>query len=217
MAKKDYGNSKIYAVRNNIDDDVYVGSTCQPLSKRMALHRSDSKKQKQKASLYTKMSEMGSEHFYIELFEEYPCDNHEQLLKREGEVIRDIGTLNHQIAGRSNKQHRNDNKEFIKEMDRKYRELNADKIKVQRKIYVDNNKDVIREKQKEYQINNRDKIHDKRKQYREGNVEQIKAWQSKKEVCECGSQYSLTNKSAHVKSKKHLLHLANCKCEPMGK
>ena len=36
---KDYKNGKIYCIRNNIDDNIYVGSTTQPLSKRMALHR----------------------------------------------------------------------------------------------------------------------------------------------------------------------------------
>ena len=35
----DYNNGKIYTIRNNIDSYIYVGSTCQPLSKRMAIHR----------------------------------------------------------------------------------------------------------------------------------------------------------------------------------
>ena len=30
----DYNNGKIYSIRNTIDNDVYVGSTTQPLSKR---------------------------------------------------------------------------------------------------------------------------------------------------------------------------------------
>ena len=42
---KDYKNGKIYCIRNNINDDIYVGSTTQPLSKRMALHRQDAKKE----------------------------------------------------------------------------------------------------------------------------------------------------------------------------
>ena len=35
----DYKNAKIYKVLNDVTDDVYVGSTCQTLSKRMAEHR----------------------------------------------------------------------------------------------------------------------------------------------------------------------------------
>ena len=32
--------------------------------------------------------------WYIELYENYPCANIEEILKRENEVIREIGTLN---------------------------------------------------------------------------------------------------------------------------
>ena len=41
---KDYSNGKIYCIRNNIDKQIYIGSTCQSLSKRMAYHRQDAKK-----------------------------------------------------------------------------------------------------------------------------------------------------------------------------
>ena len=37
------------------------------------------------------MRELGVENVYIELLEECPCDNVEQLRKREGELIRQIG------------------------------------------------------------------------------------------------------------------------------
>ena len=46
MAKMDYGNGKIYKIVNTIDNDIYIGSTCQPLSKRMAWHRSHSTMEK---------------------------------------------------------------------------------------------------------------------------------------------------------------------------
>ena len=36
----DYKNGKIYQILNNVNDDIYVGSTCQALSKRMYQHRS---------------------------------------------------------------------------------------------------------------------------------------------------------------------------------
>ena len=40
------------------------------------------------------MNELGIEHFYIELIEKHPCDSKEELLQKEGEHIRKIGTLN---------------------------------------------------------------------------------------------------------------------------
>ena len=54
MASKDFKNGKIYCIRNTIDDDIYVGSTCQPLSKRMAKHRVDMKGYKKDRLLYSK-------------------------------------------------------------------------------------------------------------------------------------------------------------------
>ena len=34
-SKRSYSNGRIYCIRNSINDDIYVGSSCQPLSKRM--------------------------------------------------------------------------------------------------------------------------------------------------------------------------------------
>ncbi len=42
---------------------------------------------------------------HIELYEEYTCESKEQLNKREGEIIRKIGTLNQRRAGRIDKEY----------------------------------------------------------------------------------------------------------------
>ena len=55
--------------------------------------------------LYTKMNEYGVENFFIELIEDYPCESVEQLRKREGEYIIELGTLNKKIEGRSKKEY----------------------------------------------------------------------------------------------------------------
>ena len=82
---KDFNNGKIYCIRNSIGNEIYVGSTCQPLSKRMAKHRSDTKRDvKNNLTLYQTMNELGVDKFYIELIEEYPCENNGQLRAREG-------------------------------------------------------------------------------------------------------------------------------------
>ena len=61
---KDFQNGKIYCVRNNITDDIYIGSTCQPLSKRMSFHRNSSRSEsKQHYMIYRKMNELGSDKF----------------------------------------------------------------------------------------------------------------------------------------------------------
>ena len=38
-----YAKGKIYKIANDIDDEIYVGSTCQSLSKRMGIHRQNAK------------------------------------------------------------------------------------------------------------------------------------------------------------------------------
>ena len=46
--------------------------------------------------------DIGIDKFFIQLLEEYPCDNIEQLRKREGEYIQELKpVLNTQIAGRT--------------------------------------------------------------------------------------------------------------------
>jgi hypothetical protein len=72
----DYKNGKIYVIRNTINDNVYVGSTSPPLSKRMAKHRGDaSSKSKSHYILYKAFNELCVDNFYIELVEECPCEN----------------------------------------------------------------------------------------------------------------------------------------------
>jgi hypothetical protein len=39
-----YHNGKIYKLVNDVDDKVYIGSTCQPLYKRLYEHKNDCKK-----------------------------------------------------------------------------------------------------------------------------------------------------------------------------
>ena len=100
-----YTNGRIYKILNYIDDKVYVGSTTQPLSKRMAQHRRAANRPKiQHYPLYMKMKEYGIENFYIELIEAYPCGNSKELRKREGQFIREFGTLNNLIAGRTSQE-----------------------------------------------------------------------------------------------------------------
>ena len=71
---KDYSKGKIYCIRNTVNDDVYIGSTCQNLSQRMAQRRRNLKCGNLGGmKLYDLMTELGNEHFHIELMEEYPC------------------------------------------------------------------------------------------------------------------------------------------------
>ena len=63
--KKDFSNGKIYCIRNNIDDDIYIGSTCQKLSKRFSNHKSVMNGYKRDRKIYSKMRELGKENFLL--------------------------------------------------------------------------------------------------------------------------------------------------------
>jgi hypothetical protein len=89
------------------------------------------------------MSELGIHDCYIELYENYNCNSIEELNKREGEIIRVIGTLNKEIAGRTkteyDEEYRKNNQDKIKQ----YRNDNREKIKAQTKQYREENKDKL--------------------------------------------------------------------------
>ena len=119
-----YKNGKIYTIRCKNDDTlIYMGSTIQPLFKRWHEHKKVLNNEKSKSYnylLYQKMRETNIEDWYIELYEEFSCENTEQLNKREGETIREIGTLNKVIPGRTQKEYIEDNKDKIKEYKKDY-------------------------------------------------------------------------------------------------
>ena len=159
-----YENGKIYTIRCHEDNNlIYVGSTIQPLYKRWNDHKERYQQENQKEYnklLYIKMRELGMHKFYVELYEECPCENKQQLNRKEGEIIRLIGTLNKAIAGRTTKEYELENKTKIQETKAKYREKNKEHIKQNRKIYYENNKERI----KEYYENNKEYLKQKQRE-----------------------------------------------------
>ena len=178
-SSKDYTNGRIYKILNYMDNEVYVGSTCQPLSKRMAKHRVEMNSETTAHKpLYKKMKEHGVEHFYIELIEVHPCENGEQLRKREGHYIREIGTLNKKIEGRTKKEYREENRERFQARDKEYREENRERIKE----YREENRERIRAREKEYKANKRKETY----------------------TCVCGSTCCIDGRARHECTIKHL-------------
>ena len=178
---RNYQNGKIYCVRNRINNEIYVGSTCQTLSQRMAQHRQDSRKSnRQNTLIYKMMAQHGEDKFYIELLEEYPCDNSNQLEKREGELTRELkASLNQKIAGRTLEEYKIDNCDRIKKTkaisDKKYAEKNQEKLKQYRKEYYNRNPEKFKEDAKKYAEENREKIRERDKLYYEKNLGKTKS------------------------------------------
>jgi hypothetical protein len=146
----DYSKGKIYTIRCRTDDSlIYVGSTIQPLCERLASHKKNSKTERDKNTLIYKTINGDWDNWYIELHSLCPCNSKEELFKKEGEITREISTLNMNVAGRTQKEYYHEHKEQILEQQKKYYEENKEKILTTVNNYKNNNKEKISEKKKE--------------------------------------------------------------------
>ena len=140
----DYHNGKIYVLRSNQTEDIYIGSTTTKLSKRLYGHKSKFKLWKNGKYPYTTSFElMKYDDIYIELLQGYSCDSKMELHKREGEFIRSIDCVNKNVAGRTHKE---------------WYEANKDKKKEYMKEYCEKNKEIVKAYTKEYREKNKNKI-----------------------------------------------------------
>lgn len=162
----DYSKAKIYCIRSPNTELIYIGSTCQKLSQRMAGHREDLRRGRTITSKI--ILEYGDA--YIELIENYPCNNKEELAKKEGEYIRSQNCCNIFIPDRTRKEYNNHhyetNKEKILEQNKQYREANKEALKEKQKQYIEANKEARSEQQKQYYEANKEAILERNRQYR---------------------------------------------------
>lgn len=174
----DYSKGKIYTIRCRTDDSkIYIGSTIQPLAVRFGAHKRRSRTEETK-KLYIEVN--GDwDNWYIELYENYPCNSREELLKKEGEIIRQIGTLNSLIAGRSKKEW------YIENTDKKHQ------------YYIDNINKIL-EQRKQHYIENSDKIKDYLKEYREKHKKEISEKRKEKYYLKKKADKILTEKGSTV-------------------
>lgn len=261
----DYSKALIYKIcclDPNVKE-IYVGSTTN-FRERVRGHKkacNDEKNKDHNIKLYQFIRANGGwDNWTMELIEFYITDDKLKLLKREGELIRELkASLNCIISGRTLKQWREDNKDLIIEKKKEYYEDNKNEILKKAKKYSEINKETIAEKQKEYRNNNKEKLAEKKKEYRENNKEKIakikniryknniaimlnkaknyrennrtkvaeglKKWYEmnkieillkakEKYTCECGSCLTVSHKSKHEKTQKHIKYmesLANVK------
>ena len=179
----DFKNSKIYKLWCHETDEIYIGSTTQILSQRLSGHKTPSNKCNSKI-LFAK-----SNNVKIELLQSYPCENKDQLNKKEGEYIRKLNCINKKIEGRTEKEWNEDNPEYKPEYNKEYYKKNKEALREYKKEYYENNKEALKEKHKDYQQKNKEIISERQKQ-------EITC-----ELCNCKlRKYGLTE---HIKSLKH--------------
>lgn len=129
-----YENGKIYKIVCNINGDLYIGSTIRTLNIRLIAHNTDYKRYlKGKCRYTTSYDIIKGNDFYIELIENYPCNNKRELETQERFHIEHKICINKYLPTRTKKEWREDNKQHTKQ----YRIKNKDKIREQRKIKIE--------------------------------------------------------------------------------
>ena len=130
----DYACGQIYAIRSHLTDQIYIGSTAQPLHKRFYQHKI------KKVNDCTSREIIKHGDAYIELIENYPCQSKKELNRREGQHIRNTeNCVNKNVAGRT-----------PKESSAQYYEAHRAEILERQRIYDLAHRDKILEYKKEH-------------------------------------------------------------------
>ena len=228
MSTGKYERGKIYKIVDNAYTMCYYGSTTQSLSKRMATHRSiyilfNDGKLNQKTTACDICDTQGVEYCKIEVVELFPCNSKEELRKKEGEYIKNNECINKKIAGRSQPEYVNDNRDMInarrrewtnknkerineakRNRNKEFRQNNPELAKQANQLDYANRKDYLNEKNREWKSSHQDAIKEYRTKYYSENKEQL----NKKTICPiCNGSYSQRHKKEHERTLKHQVGL----------
>ena len=121
----DYSSGKIYAIIDNTNDSVYIGSTRKTLELRLKHHTST------RSCLSRVIIDNGD--YRIQVLEHYPCETRDQLCWREQYWLELIPNINKNRAINTREDTRRRDKEYAKE--------NAHN----RKAWKENNRDHVKE------------------------------------------------------------------------
>jgi len=131
-----YSEGKIYKIIGG--NETYIGSTIQTLDERFKRHTTDYgmwlNGKPTFVSSFQLFDKYGIQNCKINILEPFPCETKQQLREREGYWQRQEVCVNMLIAGRTQKQYNEDNKEKIQEKKKQYWEKNKEKLLEQQKI-----------------------------------------------------------------------------------
>jgi len=185
-----YSRGQIYKIISIHTDIFYIGSTIQPLYKRLNGHKTDYNKNKYCSS--QEILKLGD--YKIILICKYPCNDKVELSREEQ---RHIDMYDKEILanckrahitpeqkkiqlGECIKKYVKKNKEHLKEYRKEYNKQNKEhrkeynkKNKEHRKEYNKKNKEHIKEHKKEYNKQNKEHIKEHKKEYNKKNKEHI--------------------------------------------
>lgn len=206
--KVDYSKGKIYAIRSYSTDDVYIGSTCSTLTKRLSQHKGDYETWLKRDFRYaTSYEVLKYDDYFIELVEEFSCENKQQLLRREGEVIRSMDCVNKVVAGRTKEEWYKDNAERVAAVKREWAKKNAERVAALHKEWAKKNSETIKAVRKQQYEKNKECVLARSKKYAEQNKERRAARDAEKVTCGCGGVVARGHLSRHEKTKKHEIYI----------
>jgi len=137
-----YENGKIYKIIDNTNGDIYVGSTCNKLSRRITNHRASYNcylNPNIKQGYMRSFDILKNNDYKIILIEEYPCENKEQLLLREQYWIDKLDCINYNNPihnqKKYNREYRKKNREQYNENSRRWTRNNRDKKNENNRLY----------------------------------------------------------------------------------
>jgi hypothetical protein len=141
-----YNRGKVYKIVSPSTDLVYIGSTIQPLHKRLREHRNKyTQFLKGKYCNVTSFEIMKYGDAEIYLIELCDCNSKMELERCERSHIESIECVNKLIPGRTQKEYYNDNRD-------KFKQYYIDNKEKNKQYYIDNP-----EIKKQYYIDNKDK------------------------------------------------------------
>ena len=118
-------NAKIYKIVDNTNNNVYIGSTCCSLKKRLSVHKSNYKRfLKGLCNNVRSFNILKNNDYKIELLEDCEIKTKEELLARERFFIENNDCLNNNIPGRTDKEYKQYQKEYYND--------NKDKINIKK-------------------------------------------------------------------------------------
>ena len=136
-----YQQGKIYKLVCNITNEIYIGSTIDTLSSRLAKHKYEKK------NMCISRNIINRGDYKIELIKDYPCNNRRELEEQEQKYI------NHSNCINKNKSYQS--KEERKEYEKKWKTNNKDKLNKKKRDTYD------KDKRQENWIKNKNKMLEK--------------------------------------------------------
>ena len=185
-----YSETVIYKIQHETKLDLlYVGHTTE-FSRRKAYHKCQVKSNIKK--LYQMIRDNGGwDSFKMSPIMEFPCENKIQACIQEEKCRIELNANMNTISAINNP-------EKYKETSKNYKEEHREELNKKNKEYYQNHKeerkayrDSIAEEQKEY-----------KKEWYANNKDKISKKGSQKIMCECGVEYTFSNKARHMKPHK---------------